>query len=153
MPGYTAVVRHARGIRVLPRHELERDHLLAKVAVLKRQLVAAPDLLVEVRVPVLPVHALGRIGVQHPGIDVGAIRNLIRIGAENELDIGAQSRVGGQRGPFRGQRHQDVPVHHAAGLLLVRFEQKVRPGPERRFHLEAVLVIMRAPQLIRVCSR
>jgi len=38
-----------------------------RVAVLKRQLVAAPDLLVEVRAPILPVDALGRVGVQHAG--------------------------------------------------------------------------------------
>ena len=141
-PRHAAVVGKAGGVRVLPSHELERGHLLAHVAVLKRQLVAAADVLVEVRVPVLPVHALGRIGIQHPGIDVGAIGSLIRIGVENELDVGAQSRAGGQRSPFRRQGNQHVPVHHAAGLLLAGGEGEVSSAPERRFHIEAVLVVV-----------
>jgi len=122
---------------------LERDHLLVDEVVLKHQPVAASDLLFEAGVPILPIHAPGRIGVQHPGIDVGAIRNLIGIRIQNQQDEGAQSRVGGQRGPFRGQRHQDISVHHAAGLLLAHIEGEEGPMPEGRFHVEAILVIVR----------
>ena len=114
--------------------------------VLEYQPVAAPDPLIEAGVPILPIHAPGRIGVQHPGIDVGAIRNLIGIRIQNQQDEGAQSRVGGQRGPFRGQRHQDISVHHAAGLLLAHIEGDEGPAPEGRFDSEAILVIVRGLQ-------
>ena len=105
------------GVGILPVHELKSLHVLQRQVVARRNAILVPGV-VENNPQTVVIDVLPGIGVQRPGIDVRAVRQLGGIGAQDRLDDGERGRIAGLRSPLVRRRNQHISVDLAAQLAL-----------------------------------
>jgi hypothetical protein len=132
------------GVWVLAADQLEGLDLLERELVVGDEAAArSAEVLVEAGAEEVAVDGLGRVGVEHAPVDVGAVGQDVGVGVEDALDEFAGAGVGGEGGPLIGEGDQDVAVHLAANLALGAFDLPAGALPERRLEEEAVIVLAR----------
>ena len=137
------------GVGILPRHQLERVHVLL------RELIehAHASRCIQAHARVVIVDRLRRVRVQRALVDIGTIG---QHGGKRRQPPPDESPHGGvirQRGSLIWLRHQDVAVHVAAQFLLAAVEGEVPARAHRKPGRETVIVLARGQHIAHLKER
>ncbi len=134
-------MRSGSGVGVLALDELERQNALVDQLLAQHQPVAVGKKAVDAGGGGIAVDFLGRVGVEHPRVDVGAVGQLGRVSGQDAGHVSGNGWIGGQRGALIGERHQHVAINHSARALLAAGEREEGVSPQRAGQVRAVVVL------------